>query len=799
MQKNFAANAIKITTLSSFFILAIFFSYRIAVSAAGEGLSKSVSNATSGSTSQASAGDVLNWVVGINNGDGSNGTLSIEDAINPMHSYLPGSLVAPQGWTKTYSPDGTNFNAVPEPANVLGVGAYNSRVGSPATSNTGTNSLPPGSSVLQATGGDGYYPVAYRTSTGKDLLFNIFHYTRSNATSGIGGKTVTKSLGCTDVATGDSCDLDGDSVSEFPKYLSDVDGSDGSDIAEANLDSNEMLDIEIVNGRMFFPAQRGTADAGIGCFDVEAGKFCGYYPLISSPTVYTNSLSDITEIEGVKAVGSKVYAYSPRARQLVCLDASSLTSCGTTSLSGSLAAWSSSSSDNNAYVTLDVADGKVFITQYNYMNNPNTNIQIACYDTSSSALCSGWGTAGVVSVANTSYPLYVLGVYGEGRHSYSFMFNDSSGNEEAICLLAHVNSTTGSLKCYKISDGSAYTSTAVTALETALNNTVPWNTGLFTVTKMLQAGFFYRDNKVYIPLDIGAGHQGATYCFDFTTEQGCSGFGTNGYKAWGQISGSEVGGYGYAEINGCMFGLGDTSILWSFNPENGTTPCDRASISIEVDSPATSFYCDAKPHTVAWDKVSVDGIDTNVTSLIVEIYDADDTDTNAPPILTSGNILPSNEFSIASLPYGTGTGEYDNLRALVYTDVNNVGSVTVGQYNATLSFIGDNPQICYSTVVSNDASFCNKDIVNQAVIKELQGVSAEASIGVVCSSGTPNSGGNQAINSGKITSSESNQKPSQLASTGDNMYRIIFASVVLALLGFVALYHSFRKSKIIKL
>ena len=126
-------------------------------------------------------------------------------------------------------------------------------------------------------------------------------------------------------------------------------------------------------------------------------------------------------------------------------------------------------------------------------------------------------------------------------------------------------------------------------------------------------------------------------------------------------------------------------------------------------------------------------------------------------------------------------------------------SVTAGQYNATLSFIGDNPQICYSTVVSNDASFCNKDIVNQAAIKELQGVSAEASIGVVCSSGTPNSGGNQAINSGKITSSESNQKPSQLASTGDNMYRIIFASVVLALLGFVALYHSFRKSKIIKL
>jgi len=727
----------KILGFFGFLIVSIILATSV-VRASGESINKTVSNTESGSTSEAKLGDQLDWVVSYNNGDGSNSSLSIEDFITPNQKFVPGSLQVPQNWNKTYSTDGSTFNQIAEPANAVGVGAFNPLVGSPATSNTNTNNQLPGAAVLNGTGGDGYYPIAYRHSSGKDVLFNIFHYARSNATNGQGGKNVTKALICTDIATGSSCDLDDSGTSEFPKYLSDVNGSDGSNISEANIDTNEMLDAEIVNGKLFFPGQRGTADAGIGCFDVETGKFCGFYPYVTSPSIYTSSSTDITEIEGIKAVGNKIYAYSPRSRQLMCLSATTLTSCGTTSLAGSLEAWSAASSGNSAYATLNTSGDKLFITQYNYMNNPTADVKIACIDTTTDTMCSGWGTSGVVTVTGTNYFFYLFGAFAEGHHSYSFMFNDTGGDQAAICLLAHVNATTGSLKCYKISDGSSYTSPGVTALQTALNNDVPWNNGILSVTKMLQTGIHYENNKMYVPLDIGGGHIGATYCFDFTSEQGCSTFGTNGYLAWGQLAGKEVGGYGYASINGCMFGLGDTAVLWSFNPDDGTTSCNRASVNIEVRSPAQSFYCDGKQHSVNWDKVAIGGIDSNVSSLMVEVYDADNTDVNADPILTSGNILPGNEFSIASLAYGSGPSEYENLRVVVVAEVNNVAIVDEGQYSTTVSFTGDNPQICYSTTVNDDNSLCGTNIINDVNVRQLQDVTSQATIGIVCQSSNPN-------------------------------------------------------------
>jgi len=770
------------------------------VTASGESINKTVTNANSGSNTEAKLGDKLDWVANYNNGDGSNSSLSIEDFISSNQKFVPGSLQVPQNWNKTYSTDNSTFSQIAEPANVVGVGAFNSLVGSPATSNTNTNNQLPGAAVLNGTGGDGYYPIAYRHSSGKDVLFNIFHYARSNATNGQGGKNVTKALICTDIATGSSCDLDDSGTSEFPKYLSDVNGSDGSNISEANIDTNEMLDAEIVNGKLFFPGQRGTADAGIGCFDVETGKFCGFYPYVTSPSIYTSSSTDITEIEGIKAVGNKIYAYSPRSRQLMCLSATTLTSCGTTSLAGSLEAWSAASSGNSAYATLNTSGDKLFITQYNYMNNPTADVKIACIDTTTDTMCSGWGTSGVVTVTGTNYFFYLFGAFAEGHHSYSFMFNDTGGDQAAICLLAHVNATTGSLKCYKISDGSSYTSPGVTALQTALNNDVPWNNGILSVTKMLQTGIHYENNKMYVPLDIGGGHIGATYCFDFTSEQGCSTFGTDGYLAWGQLAGKEVGGYGYASINGCMFGLGDTAVLWSFNPDDGTTSCNRASVNIEVRSPAQSFYCDGKQHSVNWDKVAIGGIDSNVSSLMVEVYDADNTDVNADPILSSGNILPGNEFSIASLAYGSGPSEYENLRVVVIAEVNNVAIVDEGQYSTTVSFTGDNPQICYSTVVGNDTSLCGTNIINNVNVRQLPDLTSQAIVGIVCESSNTNNNTGPTNGPVKTDTPTAPKKENTLANSGQNWRMYYIAGLLLLSVagGLGMLWHRSKQQPIFK-
>ena len=162
--------------------------------ASGEIINKTVTNLTTGSTTQANPGDILRWVVDYYNGDGSNNSIDLLDVIDPNTTYVPGSLEVPELWEPMFSSDGTTFSVTSEPSTVLGVGAHGTNLAVPATALTAGNALPPSSMALSATGGDGYYPVAYSHSSGKTVLFNIFHYDRSNLTTGIGGKTVTRAL-----------------------------------------------------------------------------------------------------------------------------------------------------------------------------------------------------------------------------------------------------------------------------------------------------------------------------------------------------------------------------------------------------------------------------------------------------------------------------------------------------------------------------------------------------------------------------------------------------------------------------
>jgi hypothetical protein len=161
--------------------------------------------------------------------------------------------------------------------------------------------------------------------------------------------------------------------------------------------------------------------------------------------------------------------------------------------------------------------------------------------------------------------------------------------------------------------------------------------------------------------------------------------------------------------------------------------------------------------------------------------------------------LPGNEFSIASLAYGSGPSEYENLRVVVIAEVNNVAIVDEGQYSTTVSFTGDNPQICYSTVVGNDTSLCGTNIINNVNVRQLPDLTSQAIVGIVCENSTTNNTGptNGPV---KTDTPTAPKKESTLANSGQNwrMYYIAGLLLLSAAGGLGMLWHRSKQQPIFK-
>ncbi len=470
-----------------------------------------------GTGSPAAHGATANWVVGYEDHATTTGPATITDAVGAGQAYQPGSLHAPPGWTPEWSTDGSTFAGSEPASGVTAVRATNPAAGPDATQLAGALT-PPVQAVTTPTGGDGFSPILYRTSSGALQAWNIYHHLGAT-----GPKVV-----CTDLATGTRCP-----GGPWPKVLNTAPGPLGTlgagDITSTLIE--QYVRDPAAPAKVYYPAI-AAASTGVGCLDMAAAANCGYWPLAAlggSPPVHN--------LGGFVERGGNLYGVVSTGA-VVCWTIATQSPCGGQPYAPILPAVD----DQYVYGALTVVADKVFAST----SIPGTALQpaLGCFDPATATACAGWASSRPTGPA--------------GNHTYNaYTAFSAAGVPVGAC-----SSTTGGTDvttCYAL-DGSALPAPPGAAA-------LPAGTYVFNPEVVTDAGGHVRS---YIPVWNG-GIAGAALCHDWTTGAACAGLPAR--ITHPSVNGGATRDYGYTydPPSGCLIGLGDAGVLFSISGGPATT------------------------------------------------------------------------------------------------------------------------------------------------------------------------------------------------------------------------------------
>ncbi|MBC7472215.1 MAG: hypothetical protein H7196_03070, partial [candidate division SR1 bacterium] len=664
--------------------------------------SKIGKDSTTNSTTSTVPGNTIDWTLAFNNGTGSiQPTVDITDTVPSGTELVAGSLKVPPNFTANYSTDsGTSYSTTePTPtSNTTSIKA--SGVNIPNDTNGQVQGFGPVLTTLAntSTGGDGTFPIPFEHSTGS-RVYTIYHHQQQEKAFNINCIVVSSSSICPG----------------YPKYFSTTNSSDNTGPHDISTSWTNFT--ETVGNKVFYAAQTDASN-GIGCFDMEAGRNCGYYQLGILPRVPAGAnpanIQFYSSQTGLVRSGDKLYTVGNDV-QFYCLNITSLTPCA--SQPYNLATASNPGVGNNSYgqstSPIFTTNGKIYHAQ-NYdstdanfnRSGVNANTKISCFDPSTNVACTSFS---LIDVPNSVNWFESPGTFSWVSSLYPIQ--NSINQITGICTTGRLE-VTGNTFCFNKDTGASiaippiFTNLPASTISTNLSYTV-----LFRNTAIR--------NKIYIPL-YGVGYivepdttsnnrkSGAVVCFDFDTNARCAGFGNDGfvepYTQGVSINNGADGPrtYGFSYFNGCMLGLGDAGILWSFNPDTGATPCTTSSASTVIKP--SGYYCDGQSHTITWSKSNV--VDTFSTTglndIITKVYDKNGI------FLKQGSVLSTFSLSISDIPYGNSVS-YNSLTGLDTTEIQvettGYGTTSglanlVGKRTVT-SFNGDYPQVCFKTKINS--------------------------------------------------------------------------------------------------
>lgn len=533
------------------------------------------------STSEIASNDTADWIINYQNDTGSPVDIVLEDNIKTNQSYLGGSSKYDTNlFSATYQDESGSTITESSSARHLKLTSKNS-IASPSSGyvvemdSLGDQPIHTGGS----TGGDGYEPVVYENGS-EAKVFAVYHH-HPYPSNSLGSSAFAKVTGinCFDIKNNFS------QCAGYPKALSAKNNADlpgGVDYNSANYPQDEKIytpntnHAYVVNQKIYYAAQR-VNDVGIGCWDIVNNTTCAsaYTVLESnSPMRYPSVAPNITstpatnlvyaaQIDSPVMLNNKIWVATAGTSQpkMLCFDPSNSSVCGTYPLIGQPAVNTASNVLHSSPTV--VVGSKIFV----HFQSGNT---LTCFDTTTNAVCSGFNPA--KDSVDTSYAI----------------FASLDGNN--VCLLPSL--ANNGTRCYDLS-GNTSTPSFLSNLNNLLSSGVI--RGVYTLG---QKAYFanYSESK--------------THCYDFANNAICSGFGVNGIKTWTAPSGSDLGSginettedYGYAKYQDCFLGLGNSGILWNFDPATGKSPCGNA-VTITSDTPMLMNYCDQKTRSFLWDSI----------------------------------------------------------------------------------------------------------------------------------------------------------------------------------------------------
>jgi hypothetical protein len=614
-------------------------------------LTKTVRNATSPGATAAGHGDTLDWAISYRSAaTGDPAPATVTDPVGAGQTYVPGSLSVPPGWTPGWSTDGSTFTGTDQGAATTAVRASDATASAPGTS-VGSDLLPPVQAAPRATGGDGFTPILYRAASGDVEAWNIFHHT------GPANPVVV----CNDLSSGGPC-----AGGPWPRPLNTAAGPLGSG---SSGDVYSPLTPQYVQdpgraGIVYYPAQTATS-VGAGCLDLAARANCGYVALESSD----GSPHAANGLAGLVAVGGKAYGVATTG-EVLCLDMAAQSPCAGQPYAAIVPP--NHDQPGAAYSLYQgataVADGRVYASSS--PGSGSTPTSLGCYDPATNAVCAGWTTPhpAAPTTSSLTYSAYVA--------------YDTAGHAAGVCSTGTGSSpVTG---CYAL-DGGPFTAPA-TGLDQLGAGALVFN------PEVVDLG---GDQRSYFAV-WGGVLPGDAVCYSWTHAAPCAGF--PAVAGHPNVNGGATRDYGYAYdgTTRCLIALGDAGVLFSMDPVTGGSPCLHTGASATL-TPA-DFYCDGGSHPAAYTRAKVTGLDpahTDPAGTTVTVADPDGTVLATPALGQDGTVDLS----------GISAAAHPSITVTVRFSLTDTADFANGAKPAlTVSFQGDDPQICFRTVVSTDCA-----------------------------------------------------------------------------------------------
>lgn len=375
------------------------------------------------------------------------------------------TFVAPTGWTKEYTTDGSSWSSVApaDPSTISGVRASGAVIGN--SSGEAVLSNPSGSLVQSAaaftSGGDGWNVFFHG-----DQVLNVFHHVNNQF-----------QLQCHVKSTGASC---GASQYILANYQTPM-NSTGF----------------VYNDKVYSYVTRLTAPIrdGVLCTDVSTLPFtdCGFTALSTA----TSSVSGQWFLGSSTQVGTKIFAPNAQSGggtpgKVMCFDMSTQAACGGQPYG--LAGFSAPGQFQTHGGFSITVDDRIFVTAN----------KVWCFTVNASSLstCSGWPSAGAGSFSSA------------GDLSSVIPWRSNTGTLLGVCLVSPSHT------CFDLS------SAAVTAMSTSIPSLDTYLTGN-PPSVWLNLELYYALSASRQYWWTGANGSNPPQCWDWTTGAACTGFQTS--------------------------------------------------------------------------------------------------------------------------------------------------------------------------------------------------------------------------------------------------------------------------------
>jgi hypothetical protein len=444
-------------------------------------------------TNRATNGTVLNLTTTQPILQAGSTTNTIVDHIDPTKIHLsdPSQIVAPSGWTVSYSTDGSIYSTstpsdwsqvawVKATGPVVATGVNHGRVVAQATD---TEQAPSIAAIgAGGSGGDGY-DVAIAANGD---IFNMYHHDGAWQSGFMSGK-----LDCHSRATGAEC------AGNWPFAITDLSNPSAMHTATRAYEW-----IDNVHHHVWFPTSNSSG-TGFGCIDIsnEANPaWCG--GSLSSAFILAKA-GDYTGRDsnnGFAAVGTRLFTFSVVGGVVDCVDTAANSGAGglctnqpfSLGISGQPTDSVASMTNINGKV-MGVDNGKVF-----------------CLDPSTLSACSGW----------TSWPTASFATRNGGANT-STIFPEpaSDGTTAGMCIYSQGMwvSAVNPIECYSTAGSSL---TPDSGLATAITTKVTAGNATVYAKPYQQLG-----SKLFFNNDFPSGN---AWCYDVSTENWCTGWTADG-------------------------------------------------------------------------------------------------------------------------------------------------------------------------------------------------------------------------------------------------------------------------------